>query len=153
MGSSVSLLNIDIYLSYPYKNEWIDKLELFLQTYSNSILSSDVLNKSLNSTLIQQIIENMEKIMQNTKYIIVCLSKKSSISYSQCIEIDSLEKNNIFNNISYKIIYIIVENDFNPIDNILVKNLVGINKWLPLYDEKTCNETLNELSSILNISI
>ena len=153
MGSSVSLLNIDIYLSYPYKNEWIDKLEIFLQTYSNSILSSDILNKSLNSTPVQQIKENMELIMKNTKYIIVCVSKKSTNSYSQCIEIDGIEKNNILNNISYKIIYIIMENDYNPINNLFIKNIIGINKWLPLYNEKTCEETLNELYSLLNISI
>ena len=130
MGAASSMnVQSDIYISYPEKTEFIDRIEKELM--------------NLNFTIIDK--KKFSEIKKhNNNDIFVCISPKTL----NCV-IQMLEMNEILNNyddLEYKLIYFIIDPSYNPTE---LKTIIRKNKSFPLYDENTLFETTSKVLSLL----
>jgi hypothetical protein len=145
MNFELNNFSLDIYLSYPELNENI--LLLFNVILNNNI---NIINKSffINNTKeinAEEIEYILYKLINNSKYIFICLSQYSIKNFSQILELNEIERNKKSNN-KKKIIYLLLE---IPKENSLLEFVISdkeIDKELfPLYNKITTNETIQKL--------
>lgn len=143
MGNSYSLINYDIYISYPEENENITIFENNLKSLNLSILNSSLLinNINLQKDVLQKYIKS---IINNNElqYIFVCVSKNICKTVSQIIETNEFSTNDLVDD--NKIIYLILDEDFTPLNSYL-KYSVRNNKWYPFYDKSTIEDSYNKI--------
>ena len=85
MGASSSItldLNVDIYLSYPEKTEYIKRMADTLQNMHFSIIESCIMIQSKKDLSPSEISKYMEVFIEKTKFIFVCISNKT-ISFNK----------------------------------------------------------------------
>jgi len=142
MGASSSLITnpeLDIYLSYPNKTEFIEKLIHTLQKMSFILVDSS-LKKEIP---ISEIPKYMELFMEKTKFIFVCISSNTIKTVTQIIEMNEImDKYPI---LEKKIIYFMMESDYTPITDEGIKHIVKQNLWYPIYDDDSLFYTTNKL--------
>ena len=145
MNFELNNFSLDIYLSYPELNENI--LLLFNVILNNNI---NIINKSffINNTKeinAEEIEYILYKLINNSKYIFICLSHYSIKNFSQILELNEIERNKKSNN-KKKFIYLLLE---IPKENSLLEFVISdkeIDKELfPLYNKITTNETIQKL--------
>jgi hypothetical protein len=78
-------------------------------------------------------------IMNTSTYIIICISEKTVCSFYQAIEINSAIESN------KKIIYIMTDENFTPLNKPYLNGLVKNSIWLPAYDNTTIDAALRVL--------
>ena len=147
MGSASSILNIDIYISYPEKNKYIDFLENQLNTLNYNIVNSSLLKSSINEIASNEVSKYIKTIMEKTTFVIICLSKNTVKSYSQSFELNELIENLSFD--KDKIIYLLMDSDYIPINNKSLEIYLKNKKWFPFYDEETCSNYIDNILSIV----
>jgi hypothetical protein len=144
MGAASSMnVQSDIYISYPEKTEFIDRIEKELMNLNFTIIDKKKFSeiKKHNNNDISNIIE---ELIKKTKYIFVFISPKTL----NCV-IQMLEMNEILNNyddLEYKLIYFIIDPSYNPTE---LKSIIRKSKSFPLYDENTLFETTSKVLSLL----
>jgi hypothetical protein len=140
MGASSSFsvnTEFDIYLSYPEKNVYIDAMIKTLQKQNLSFIDSSLVIQNKHEISNSEISKYMEMFIEKTKYIFVCISKKTTRSVTQIIEMNEiLDK---FSIIETKIIYFMMDADYTPETNIELTSITKKNKWYPLYDNNIIN--------------
>ena len=145
MGASSSLLTdieLDIYLSYPEKTEYISKMIDTFQNKYFKIMDSSIMIKSRKDLSNSEISKYMEIFIEKTKLIFVCISSKTIKSITQITEINQIMDNT---KIQTKIIYFMMDQSYTPITNIELKSIIKSNPWYPIYDEDSLIETTNKL--------
>jgi len=151
MGASSSLLTdveLDIYLSYPEKNEFIQKMIDTFQSMNFKIMDSAVMIQSRKDLSHFDISSYMEMFIEKTKFIFVCISSKTIKSVTQIMEINEIIDNKNID-IQTKIIYFMMDQCYTPITNTELKSIVKTNAWYPIYDEASLFTTTNKLLTIL----
>ena len=149
MGASSSInkdIKCDIYISYVNETPNLNNLIYSLKLLDYQIIDSSIIKNSLLEIPNIQLSHYVEKILENSKYIFICLSSKSFQSYSQTIETNELTTKLI---ISSKIIYLFTEAHFTLDTNPELKGIIKQNKWFPLYDEITTSQTCGKILTIL----
>ena len=148
MGASSSILTLDLYISFPEQNPYIDNLKNSLELLNYSILDSSMIIKSLKDLPITDISKHIKNIIDKTKYIFICISPETIRSITQTIEMNELN-NNLKLNDDKKIIYLMTDENYTPLTNIELKCIIQDNRWLPLHDDETFFETNNKLTTLL----
>jgi hypothetical protein len=150
MGASSSLITnveLDIYLSYPEKTEFIAKMMDILQNMNFRIMDSSLMIQSRIDFSNSEISKYMEELIEKTKYVFICISNKTIKSVTQIMEMNEImDKYPITQN---KIIYFMMEPDYTPITNKELKCIVKNNIWYPIYDEDSLFYTTNKLLTLL----
>lgn len=151
MGASSSIIKLDIYISFPNENCYVDKFKDNMKILNYSILDSSMIINSMKDLPITEISKYMVDIINKTKYIFICISPETIRSINQTIEMNELNEilnsNSTFDN--KKITYLIIDENYTPVTNKELKCIIQQNKWLPLYDEETFFETNNKLTTLL----
>jgi len=146
MGASSSLIinpELDIYLFYPNKTEFIEKLIHTLQKMSFILVDSSLMIQSKKEISISEIPKYMELFMEKTKFIFVCISSNTIKTVTQIIEMNEImDKYPI---LEKKIIYLMMESNYTPITDDGIKDIVKQNLWYPIYDEDSLFYTTNKL--------
>ena len=110
----------------------------------------NIVNKNFKgecSFTIKEYQELVKDIMSQSKTIIVCVSEKTVVSFSQAIEINiALDKNDT------NIVYIFTDEDFTPTNMPYLKGLVGYNIWLPAYDATTLSVAIETMETYRMLS-
>lgn len=89
----------------------------------------------------------VEGIMKDSIYIIICISKKTTASYHQAIEMNAaLDSKKM-------IVYVMTDKDYTPQNTHYLYGVVKRNVWLPGYNETTIEMSLKTLASMCDISI
>lgn len=149
MGASSSFptnINLDIYLSYPAKNEYIDRMKTTLQNTNFTIVESSLIMMQPKSDIsFSEISKYMEMFMDKTKYIFVCISSKTIKSVTQTLEMNEIIDK--YPTIQQKIIYLILEEGSEEDSD--MKSIIKKNLWYPLYDEDSLFHTTNKLLTLL----
>lgn len=148
MGASSSILTIDVYISFPEQNPYIDNLKNNLEYLNYSILDSSMIVKSFKDLPITNISKYMVNVIDKTKYIFICISPETIRSITQTIEMNELNNNNLKLNDNKKIIYLMTDENYTPFTNRELKCITEENMWLPLYDDETFFETNNKLTTL-----
>jgi hypothetical protein len=151
MGASSSFsinTKIDIYLSYPEKNVFIERMIGILQKENVSIIESSLVIKNKSEFSNNEISNYMEMFIDKTKYIFVCISKKTTRSVTQIIEMNEIIDK--FPIVEKKLIYLMMDLDYTPETNKELKSITKKNDWYPLYDNSLF-ETTNKLLKVLLI--
>ena len=151
MGATSSInMNIkyDIYVSYEEETPYLNTLITSLKSLDYQIIDSSVIKNSLSQLPTIQISNYVEKILQNSKYIFICLSSKSLQSYSQTLEINELITDTTINQ-SSKIIYLFTDDCFTLDTNPEIKSFIKHNKWFQLYDDTTTYQTCGQILTML----
>ena len=143
MGAASSMnLQYDIYISYPEKTEYIDRIEKELIELNFTIINKQtipgLITPKINNNDISNIIEDLIK---KTKYIFVCISPKTLNSVTQMLEMNEILNN--YDEINHKLFYFIMDPSYN------LKSIIRKNKSFPLYDENTLSETTSQILSLL----
>lgn len=150
MGASSSFdvqMNIDIYLSYPEKTEYIERMMDTLQNMNFSIIESGVMIQSKKDLSPSEISKYMEIFIEKTKFIFVCISTKTIKTVTQIMEMNEImDKYPI---LQTKIVYFMMDQDYTPITNTELKSIVKKNAWYPIYDEDSLFYTTNKLLTLL----
>ena len=150
MGASSSIelqLNVDIYLSYPEKTEYIERMIDTLQNMQFSIMESCVMIQSRNNLSPFEISKYLEVFIQKTKFIFVCISKKTIKTVTQIMEMNEImDKYPILQN---RIVYFMMDSDYTPITDKGLQSIVQKNVWYPIYDEDSLFYTTNKLLTLL----
>lgn len=155
MGATSSInMNIkyDIYVSYEEETPYLNTLITSLKSLDYQIIDSSVIKNSLSQLPTIQISNYVEKILQNSKYIFICVSSKSLQSYSQTLEINELFTDTTINQ-SSKIIYLLTDDSFTLDTNPEIKSFIKDNKWFRLYDDTTTYQTCGQILTMLMNSI
>lgn len=147
MGASSSILTIDVYISFPEQNPYIDNLKNNLEYLNYSILDSSMIVKSFKDLPVTNISKYMVNVIDKTKYIFICISPETIRSITQTIEMNELN-NNLKLNDNKKIIYLMTDENYTPFTNRELKCIIEENMWLPLYDDETFFETNNKLTTL-----
>ena len=147
MGSASSMINIDVYISCPEKNKYIDLLENNLQSFNYNVLNSTLLKNSLSVISISEASKYIKTIIDKTKFILIYVSQNSLKSYSQSIELNELMDNNDFD--KSKIIYLMGEGDYLPGNNKSLETYFVDKRWFPFYDDETTRDSIDKISSIV----
>jgi hypothetical protein len=153
MGASSSIVNIDvysIYISFPKENCYIENIKNNFKTLNYSILDTSMVVTSLKDLPLTDISKYIEKIIEKTKYIFICISPDTIRSVTQTIEMNEL--NNLFLD-NKQIIYLMTDDNYTPLTNTELKSIIKENKWFPLYNDETFFHTNNELMTLLFNSI
>jgi len=144
MGASSSFsinTEFDIYLSYPEKNIYIESMIKTLQKKKLSFMDSSLVIQNKHEISNAEISKYMEMFIEKTKYIFVCISKKTTRSVTQIIEMNEIiDKFPIIEN---KIIYFMMDADYTPETNIELKSITKKNKWYPLYFDNITNPIID----------
>lgn len=145
MGASNSFLQkIDIYLSFPEENEFVIGIKRKLLELNYNICDSSIVKKSLETMDTLEISDHMETLIENTRFIIVCLSLKSFKSFTQSIEMNKLLDSSFMHN--NKVIYLITDPNYEPL---LLNSIKKNNKYFPYYDQETVNDSFEKIVEIL----
>jgi hypothetical protein len=150
MGASSSItldLNIDIYLSYPEKTEYIERMTDTLQNMNFTIIESCIMIQSKKDLSPSEISKFMEVFIEKTKFIFVCISTNTIKTVTQIMEMNEImDKYPILHK---KIIYFMMDADYTPITDRGLKSIVKNNLWFPIYDEDSLFYTTNKLLTLL----
>ena len=152
MGASSSIPTLDVYISFPEENCYVDLLKDNMKILNYSIMDSSMIIHSMKEDLsVTEISKHMGNIINKTKYIFICISPETIRSITQTIEMNELNEkmnsNSTFDN--KKIIYLMIDYNYTPLTNKELKCILQENKWFPLYDEETFFETSNKLTTFL----
>jgi hypothetical protein len=150
MGASSSFpinANVDIYFSYPEKNEYIERLMESLNQYYYTILESSLIIQHKNEISMNEISKYMESFIENSKFIFICISQSSIRSTTQTIEMNEIIDK--YPKIQDKLVYLMMEPEYTPITNKELKCIVKKNLWYPLYDNDTLFDTTNKILTTL----
>jgi hypothetical protein len=141
-ASSINSQTNCVYISYDYRvknNLYIRVLRDELKKMNLNVIYSEITSESLSHLSSGEISENIRNIMNSTSYFILCVSKETIRSFHQAIEIDSaLNSNKI-------ILYLMIDEDYTPLNNQCVKGIVNKNKWMPFYSDENVLDSLNYL--------
>lgn len=143
MGNSCNFIKYNIYISFPEENENITLFENNLKSFNLNILNSSLLinNINLQKDLLKEYIKTT--INNNElQYIFVCVSKNFYKTFSQTIEMNEFITNDLVD--KNKIIYLILEEDFTPLNSYL-KHTIGTNKWYPFYSKSTSEASYSQI--------
>ena len=151
MGASSSIINLDLYFSFPEENYYVDKLKYNMKILNYTIMDSSMIISSMKDLSVTEISKHMGNIINKTKYIFICISPETIRSITQTIEMNELNEN--MNSISKfdnkKIIYLIIDDNYTPKTNKELKCILQEHKWFPLYNEETFFETSNKITTFL----
>ena len=150
MGASSSFMidaGFDIYLSYPKKTEYMEKMMETLYRMNFQVIDSSMMIQSRPDISPEDFPTYMELFINKTKFIFICISKETVNSVNQTKEIhEIMVKYPILKN---KIIYFMMDSDYTPITNMELKNKVKQNVWYPIYDEESLFYTSGKLLTFL----
>jgi len=152
MGASSSFsvnTEFDIYLSFPEKNIYIERMIETLQKQNLSIIESSLIIQNKHEITNAEMSKYMEMFIEKTKYIIVCISTKTTKSVTQIIEMNEIIDK--FPIVEKKIIYLMMDPDYTPETNKELKSITKKNDWYSLYDDNSLFETTNKLLEVLLI--
>lgn len=144
-SSSVNIQSSVIYISYDYReknNLYVRVLKDKLRTMNLNVVYSEITSDSLSHLPSFEISASIKNIMTHTCYFILCVSKETIRSFYQAIEID-----NAFN-MNKKILYLMIDEFYTPLNNLCVKGIVSNNKWMPFYNDENVLDTLEYLYEI-----
>ena len=145
MGASNSFLQkIDIYLSFPEENEFVIGLKRKLLDLNYNLCDTSIVKKSFENLSIQEINKYMETLIENTRFIIVCVSLKSLTSFTQSIEMNKLLDNSFEKN--NKVIYLIMDENYPCV---LINKHMEKNDCFLYYDQETISESFEKIIEIL----
>lgn len=150
MGASTSFLTnleVDVYLSYPEKTEYIERMTDTLQNMNFSIIESSVMIQSRKDLSPSEISKYLEVFIEKTKFIFVCVSTKTIKTVTQIMEMNEIMDK--YPTLEKKIIYFMMDPDYTPITNKELKSIVKKNVWYPIYDEDSLFYTTNKLLTFL----
>ena len=149
MGSTTSIVTNqlnDIYISYDISNQnniYIDKLSNELKKNNFNVVNCshhDILDDSFD---FEEKINIINKIINNSSNIMVCITENTIKSFIQAIELNAILDSN------KKIIYIMTDINYTPLTNKEASYFVNKNLWYPLYDDDSYNETLKNISDYI----
>lgn len=146
-GSNLDI-NFDIYMSYNEENEYCKELKTKLEVLDFNIMDSSFLINTINESRLREkeaIYKNLDQIVNKMKYIFICLTPTTAYSITQNIEYEKL----VVNNTTVKIIYLTMDKNYTPESSSEPKTIIKNNKWYPLYDLDTLEETSNKLITLL----
>jgi len=144
MGAYSSFLKFDIYLSFPEENEFVIGLKRKLLDLNYNICDTSIMKKSLETLSTPEISEHMESLIENTRFIIVCVSLKSLTSFTQSIETNKLLDNSFNNN--DKVIYLIMDENY---PSVLLNKHMEKNDCFLYYDQETISECFEKMMKII----
>ena len=145
MGASNSFMKkLDIYLSFPEENEFVIGLKRKLLDLNYSICDTSIVKKSLETLTTAEISKHMETLIENTRFIIVCVSLKSLKSFTQSIEMDKLLDNSFEDN--NKVIYLIMDENYPCV---LINKHMEKNDCFLYYDQETISESFEKIIEML----
>ena len=150
MGASSSFITdaeIDIYLSYPNKTEYMERMMDTLQNMNFKVMDSSLMIQSRKDFSTSEISKYMEEFIEKTKFIFICISKETIKSVTQIMEMNEIMDK--YPTLQNKIIYFMMDTDYTPITNVELKSIVKQNVWYPIYDEDSLFYTTNKLLTIL----
>jgi hypothetical protein len=144
MGASTSVLN-NIYVSYDLKlrsnkTKHIINICNELKKDSNLIISSDLLSEQVSKLPMAEKITNIESIISQSKCLIIFISEDTLKAPFQMIEMNDI----IFS--TKKIIYVMINENYTPINTPYLQLLIKNNKWFLLKDE----ELLKNIKELIN---
>jgi hypothetical protein len=135
---------LDIYLSFPEENEFVIGLKRKLLDLNYSICDTSIVKKSLETLTTAEISKHMETLIENTRFIIVCVSLKSLKSFTQSIEMDKLLDNSFEDN--NKVIYLIMDENYPCV---LINKHMEKNDCFLYYDQETISESFEKIIEML----
>jgi hypothetical protein len=144
-ASSITTQSKCIYISYDCRdknNLYIRVLKERLSEMNLAITYSEITTDKLSHLSSSEISKNIKEIMTHTSYFILCVSKETIRSFHQAIEID-----NAFNS-NKKILYLMIDEYYTPLNNTCVKGIVSKNNWMPFYSEKNVVDILEHLCKL-----
>jgi hypothetical protein len=150
MGASSSFdvqTNVDIYLSYPEKTEYIERMMNTLQNMNFTVIDSSLMIQSKKDLSPSEIANYMEFFIEKTKFIFVCISTKTIKTVTQIMEMNEIMDK--YPTLKTKIVYFMMDPDYTPITNAELKSIVKKNVWYPIYDEDSLFYTTNKLLTLL----
>jgi hypothetical protein len=150
MGASSSLLTtaeLDIYISYPNKTEYMERMMDILQKMNFVIMDSSLMIQSRKDYSIGEISKYMEIFIEKTKFIFICFSKETIKSVTQIMEMNEIIDK--YPRFQTKIIYFMMDSDYTPITNAELKSIVTKHVWYPIYDENSLFDTTNKILTLL----
>lgn len=150
MGASTSFImdaNLDIYLSYPVKTEYMERMIETLENMKFKVLDSSLMIKSRTDFSISEISKYMGELIEKTKFVFICISKETIKSITQIIEMNEIMDK--YPTIQNKIVYFMMDSDYTPITNVELKSIVKKNVWYPIYDEDSLFYTTNKILTLL----
>jgi len=151
MGASSSILTLDVYISFPEENCYVEQLKDNMKILNYSMMDSYMIINRMKDLPVTEISKYIVNIINKTKYIFICISPETIRSISQTIEMNEL--NEIINSDSTfdnkKIIYLMTDENYTPITNKELRCIIQQNSWFPLYDEETFFETNNKITTLL----
>jgi len=150
MGASSSFITdteIDIYLSYPNKTEFMERMMETLQNMNFKVIDSSLMIQSRKDFSISEISKYMQAFIEKTKYIFICISKETIKSVTQIIEMNEIIDK--FPTIQNKIIYFMMDSDYTPITNEELISIIKQNVWYPIYDEDSLLYTTHKILNLL----
>ena len=128
MGASSSFITdaeIDIYLSYPNKTEYMERMMDTLQNMNFKVMDSSLMIQSRKDFSISEISKYMQGFIEKTKYIFICISKETIKSVTQIMEMNEIMDK--YPTLQNKIIYFMMDTDYTPITNVELKSIVKQN--------------------------
>ena len=150
MGASSSLLTnaeLDIYISYPNKTEYIERMMDTLQKMDFIIMDSSLMIQSRKDFSTSEISKYMEIFIEKTKFIFICVSKDTIKSVTQIMEMNEIMDK--YPTFQTKIMHFMMDSDYTPITNVELKSIVKKNVWYPIYDEDSLLDTTNQILTLL----
>jgi hypothetical protein len=148
MGATSSIVNFDIYISYPEKNEYVDFLENQLKSLNYNVINSSLLKNSINEEInSSEIRKCMKTVFEKIRFVIICLSKNSVKSYTQSFELNEFVENTSFD--INKIIYLMIDDNYKVNNYKYFENYIQNKRWFPFYDEETSSNSIDKILSIV----
>ena len=150
MGSASSISNergelYSVYISYNdlLKIEYLKQMCDKIGSMGFNVITSEVSQLCEDKYDIENFTDSINKVMKESKYLIVCISNDTIKSFIQTIELNTaLEYRD-------KIIYIITERILNPMTNIIIKSVIKDNMWFHCKDDTSFNCCLHNISELL----
>jgi hypothetical protein len=150
MGASSSFMidaELDIYLSYPNKTEYLERMMETLQNMHFKVIDSSLMIQSRTDLSISEISKYMQELIEKTKYVFICISKETIKSVTQIIEMNEIMDK--YPTLENKIIYFMMDTDYTPITNEELKSIIKKNLWYPVYDEDSLLYTTSKILTLL----
>jgi hypothetical protein len=145
MGASNSfMIKLVFYLSFPEENEFVIGLKRKLLDLNYSICDTSIVKKSLETLTTAEISKHMETLINNTRFIIICVSLKSLTSFTQSIEMNNLLDNSFDDN--KKVIYLIMDENYPCV---LINKHMEKNDCFLYYDQETISESFEKINEML----
>ena len=146
MGATSSvnnnLQNI-IYISYDSSNKDNIYIKKILNDFEENKLNVLKTNHDLILDNVIDYTETINKVINDSLYVMVCITNHTIKSFIQTIEMNSILELES----SSKIIYIATDKNYTPLSNEEINYIVKKNKWYPVYDDETFDETLNTIKN------